>query len=57
MQAGLRSGCNSGTDMNGPKKKSRRKFLLFAILALAAAGSGLGFYLKKREVWIDVPRR
>jgi HlyD family secretion protein len=40
--------------MNGPKKKSRRKFLLFAILALAAAGSGLGFYLKKREVWIDV---
>src|SRR6266540_776488 len=54
LQAGPRSGCNSGTDMNGPKKKSRRKFLVFAILALAAAGSGLGFYLKKREVWIDV---
>ena len=40
--------------MNGPKKKSRGKILLFAILALAAAGSGLGFYLRKREVWIDV---
>ena len=40
--------------MNGPKKKSRRKLLLFAILALAAAGSGLGFYFKKREVLVDV---
>jgi len=40
--------------MNGPKKKSRRKFILFAVLALAAGGSGLGFYLKKREVLIDV---
>ena len=40
--------------MNGPKKKSRRKFLLFGALALAAAGSGLGFYFKKRDVWIDV---
>ena len=40
--------------MNGPKKKSRRKFLLIAVLALIAGGSGLGFYLKKREVLIDV---
>jgi len=40
--------------MNGSKKKSRRRILLFGALALAAAGSGLGFYLKKREVWIDV---
>src|SRR5262245_10262789 len=40
--------------MNGAKKKSRRKFLWFGALALVAAVSGLGFYLKKRDVWIDV---
>src|SRR5262245_9954110 len=40
--------------MNGSKKKSRRKFFLIAILALAAAGSGLGFYFKKRDVSIEV---
>lgn len=40
--------------MNGAKKKSRRKFWLIAILALAVGGPGLGFILNKRETLIDV---
>ena len=40
--------------MNGAKKKSRKKVWLIALLALVAAGVGLGFVLNGREKLIDV---
>ena len=40
--------------MNGAKKKSRRKFWLIAILALVAGGTGLGFFLNKRDPLVEV---
>jgi HlyD family secretion protein len=40
--------------MNGAKKKSRRKFWLIAVLALAIGGPGLGFFLNKRDPLVEV---
>ncbi len=40
--------------MNGAKKKSRRKFWLITILALVAGGTGLGFFLNKRDPLVEV---